>query len=332
MDPNWLKDQRIRYDKKREHFKELLKQHRNDALALITAFNQNDQERAQEEQNLRKAIATSKTPEEKVKLYYQLLTTINLRRENADLLATIEKYKNNLPSNDFDKAVEVEQKYFTELAHLFDRKMHELHQAYLKKSQHLALLAINPASSLAQQKSNAEDMHTAYLSMHELTKISLFKEYNEISSALAEENQQAYAIYHNLAEHCAAVIAAADQRKLNQHVTLTGKNSVSPPSTFHLPKENPMSVLLKDRAVLAEMRDKVRKELTELKSQLSSGKLDNAKLGYLQFEHDLIEHAFKQIARTQEIINSSLTSAEFLRQRKPEISHGVSLNNPKRID
>jgi hypothetical protein len=316
MDPNWLKTQRALFDKAREHLYELLS-HKENATDTIAAFQQNGQELLSKEQDLRKKTTATSDPKEKAVLYYQLLSTINLQRENNDLMAITEKYKDDLSHPDFTNAIKAEKIYFTELANYFDKKMHELQEAYLKRSQHLAILEIN-SPNLALQKLNAQELHDVYLSMHELTRIPLSKDYEAVSAAMAEQSLAEYAVYHDLAQHCKNAIEVADQRKMKKDTEATNKHSNSmQAATSFFAGEKPITLLIKDRTHLEEKKIHVHKELAELKNQMSSGKFDKIKFGKLQFESDLINQALKRIATTQEMIASPLMSAEYLKEKSP---------------
>ncbi len=344
MDPNWLKTQRALYDKAREHLYELLINQKESVTAVIAAFELNGQELLGKEQELRKKIATSKNLNEKAVLYNQLLVTINLQSENEALLSLI---RNKSSRADFT----AEKTYFTRVADHLDIKMHELKEAYLQRSQHLALLEINP-HDLSLQKFNVQELHDVRISLFELTHAQLPKEYEEMSAAMHQQDQSDYRVFFDLAQHCQMVIQAADQRKTElakqantsaakldqlkaEKRSFAQENNKSPQTYFFAkkknqaiqPERNPVfqKAVLREKSVLALLKEDkenlesrkitIHQELTALKMQRTNGRFDEKRLRHLQFENNLVELALKKYTNTQEIITSDKMSAEYLKEK-----------------
>lgn len=330
MDMQWMNEEREYYQKERAHFSQLIEQYKTNSAAAIDALKQNGDRLNAQEMTLREAISKAADPEQKIKLYYRLLVTINLQQENHALIALVDNYKSDLSHLAFIKEFNAEKFYYSEKAHHLDKKMQELNDAYIKRAQYLALLEINPPSE-DLQKLEAQALHHSYLSLQKLIRIPLSKDYESISLTMDHISQNQYKLFTDLTNICDAAIRASDRAKQLAQKEVTQKQTQG---TSHQGKTELLaskasffgnsikksgskeSLQLKQLQNELELKKvEIHQQLAQIKSEIGHGKFDKLQLAKLQFENDLVNQALKKVVRTQEIINSNLLSGEFIKQQ-----------------
>lgn len=330
MDMQLIHKEREYSQKERTYFSQLIEQNKANGATAVDALKHNEERLHIQEVTLRDSISKTVDPEQKLKLYYHLLITINLRQENNELIALVDNYKSDLFGPAFNKALTAEKYYYIEKEHLLDKKMQELQDAYIKRAQYLALLEINPPSE-DLQRLEAQALNHSYLSMHELISMPLSRDYEEISAAMDQVSQNQYKLYMNLANICDAAIKSSDLTKQLAQKDITNNQTAKPSqqgrselltskaSFFgNSVKKTGSKESLQLKQLQNELEVKrvaIHQQLAQIKSAIGHGKFDKVQLAKTQFENDLVNQALKKIIKAQEIVNSDLISGEFVKQQ-----------------
>ncbi len=344
MDMRWINKEREIYNKERVDFSQLIKQSEANGTTVLEAFKKNAERFNGQVKVLKEAIDKSTNAAEKLKLYYQLIATKNLLDENNEILAIFDKYKKNLSDPDariaMSKTLKAENIYYTELANHFDTQLHDMQAAYINRAKHLALLEVNPPIE-ALQKLNVHELHHSHLSMQELARSNLAKEYDRISAALDEASQKEYQLYSYLDKLCQSVIKSADREKEarnNSSQVQTNTNTTNEkPKVFTYKATmfgnstheaaNKDTLKLKNlQHDLEQRKVEIHQQLAQMKSEMATGKFDNLKLANLQFEDKLVNRSLSRIAQTFDIAKSNLMSVDYVKQQIKTRSEAKTIN------
>lgn len=323
MDANWISEQRKKYNARRS---EIIMPLKNITLenqaSVVSEFNSKGEQLASRVDQLRSDINKSTDPDKKIMLYYELISSVNLLREIQQMKVIVDERAGRLSDKgDFISMIKNEESFYTAQADHLDKKMRELQDAYLQQAQHLALLEINPPNE-ALQKSNAQELHHVYLSMQELSRMPLAKEYQGISEAMAAQSKNEYSLYSGISALCDKAIVDADNTKnaaskksttglvQNHPVTQEKQILAGNARLFGKASVNGVSKLKQIQANLETKKVEIHQQLAEQKGR-TSGKFDVTQYGNLRFESDLVNQALKRVNKTMEIINSPVTSIEY---------------------